>query len=137
LDGENEVESASAPKAIGIITNNKLERGCILCKNSVPIITKNILSLIFCLIENIEEGKKYVLRVFNQEVKCKVDKIFEKIDVESLKSEKDVKILKETKIGKVKFSLEKPIVIEKFENLNELGRFVILKNGKIIGGGII
>jgi len=136
LDGEKEVEKAGAPKAIGLIANKKLERGFVLAKNSEPIITKEISPLVFCLIESIEEGKEYILRCSTQEVKCKVEKILEKIDVETLER-KEAKELKETEIGKLKICLEKPVVIEKFNKLKELGRFVILKKGKIIGGGII
>ena len=136
LDGENEVECVSAPKAVGLITDKKLERGFILAKNSEPIITKEISPLVFCLVESIEKGMEYFLRCSTQEIKCKIEEVLEKIDVETLERKK-AKELKETEIGRLRIRLEKPIVVEKFNKLKELGRFVILKEGKIIGGGII
>lgn len=135
--GRDELESASAPKAIGIATDKKLERGFVLAKNSEPIVTKEISSIVFCLVEGIEEGKEYVLRCSAQEVRGRVEKIFEKINVESLERSKGAKQLNETEIGKLKISLEKSMVTEKFNNLKELGRFVILKGCKIVGGGIV
>jgi len=136
LDGEKEVECASAPKAVGLITNKKLDGGFVLAKNSQSTITKEIYPLVFCLIGSIEEGKEYFLRCSTQEVKCKIEEVLEKIDIETLER-KEAKELKETEIGKLKIHLEKSMVIEKFNKLKELGRFVILKEGKIIGGGII
>ncbi|MCD6371166.1 MAG: hypothetical protein J7L39_00415 [Candidatus Aenigmarchaeota archaeon] len=136
LVDEKEIESAKAPKAIGIVTDKNLKRGDILAKGSTPIITKELTTTIFCLIESIEEGKEYVVRCATQEVKGKVVKVEEKIDVETLERFEG-KTLKETEIGRVKIKLEKPMVFEKVSNLKELGRFVILKNGKIIAGGIV
>lgn len=136
LDGEREIELAKAPKAVGLLASKELRRGFVLTKNSEPIVTKEISALVFCLIENIEEKRKYTLRCSTQEVECKIEKILEKIDVETLEKER-ARRLKEAEIGKLEISLKKPIVVERFKNLKELGRFVLLKNGKIIGGGII
>ena len=137
LIGDKEVEAANNPLAVGIITNSRLNRGDVLVKGKQPIITKELEVLVFCLIENIEEGTEYKLRCVTQEVDAKVEKIIEKIDIESLEKETDVKQLKETEIGKIKLSLEKPIGMEKFNELKEMGRFVLLKDGKIIAGGIL
>jgi len=79
---------------------------------------------------------EYFLRCSTQEIKCKIEEVLEKIDVETLERKK-AKELKETEVGRLRISLERPIIIEKFSKLKELGRFVILKEGKIIGGGII
>ena len=45
--------------------------------------------------------------------------------------------LREAEIGKLNIGLEKQIVVEKFNRLKELGRFVLLKDGKILGGGVV
>lgn len=132
-----EVESVSYPKAIGIMTQAKLKRGNILAKNSSPFVTQKITPSVFCLMKNIKENENYILRCVTQEVECKVKKILERIDVETLEKDENVKELKETEIGKLKLILKKPITVEKFKNLKELGRFVLLKRGRIIAGGII
>lgn len=82
--------------------------------------------------DEIREGEKYKFLCATQEI----EGIVEKIDVETLERKYDEK-LKENEIGKVKISLEKPIVMEDFNSLPELGRFAIAKEGKLIAGGRI
>ena len=86
--------------------------------------------------DEIREGEKYKFLCATQEIEGIVEKIVEKIDVETLERKYDEK-LKENEIGKVKISLEKPIVMEDFNSLPELGRFAIAKEGKLIAGGRI
>lgn len=135
FDGENEVEKINAKKSIGIVVDKEIERGNVLVKQTKPLIKNEIVCPIFCIIDKIEEGKEYVLKCFTQETKCKIEKIIEKIDVETLEKTKDNKI-DESEIGIVKIKFENPIVLEPFYKVKELGRFVILKNGKIVAGGI-
>lgn len=40
-------------------------------------------------------------------------------------------------MGKVVISIEKPMVFEDFNEIEELGRFVLVKEGQICAGGII
>lgn len=137
LISNSEVKSAKAPMAIGIITNEKLKRGNVLAKGKKPLVLKKISPLIFCLIDEIRENEKYTLRCVTQEVECKINKIIEKIDINTLERLENYGKLKETDIGKIEISLKKPIVMEKFNELKELGRFVLLKKGEIIAGGIL
>ena len=137
LSFKEELETAEAPRAIGLLTDKELKRGIILAKNSSPIVTRKLSPLVFCLIENLKEGEEYMLRCATQKANFKIDKILEKIDVETLEKITNVKELRETEIGKLEISLEKPVVVEKFNTLKELGRFVILQEGRIIAGGIV
>lgn len=137
LISNSEIKSAKAPMAIGIITNEKLKRGNVLTKGKKPLVLKKISPLIFCLIGEITENEKYTLRCVTQEVECKINKIIEKIDINTLERLESHGKLKETDIGKIEISLKKPIVMEKFNELKELGRFVLLKKGEIIAGGIL
>ena len=137
LSFKEELETAEAPRAIGLLTDKELKRGVILAKNSSPIVTRKLSPLVFCLIENLKEGEEYTLRCATQEANFKIDKILEKIDVETLEKITNVKELRETEIGKLEISLEKPVAVEKFNTLKELGRFVILQEGRIIAGGIV
>ncbi len=130
-----ELEEARSPKAIGIVTDKKLKRGDILA-DSDPIVTKVIEALVFCLTDKIEEGKEYIFRCATQEVLCKITKVIEKVDIDTLAKESS-NIINEIEIGKVLLEFDKEIVVEKFDKVQELGRFVLVKNNNIIAGGII
>ena len=133
---ENEVETAKAPQAVGIIVDSELKRGYVLGKGERPLVTRNVSSLLFSLVGDVKEGEKYLMRCVTQKVECKVEKVLEKIDINTLERLSGEE-LKETEIGKVELSFEKPVVVEKFNKLKELGRFVLMKEGKIIAGGIV
>jgi sulfate adenylyltransferase subunit 1 (EFTu-like GTPase family) len=49
----------------------------------------------------------------------------------------DAPVLEETEVGEVLMKTDKPVVIESFNEVEELGRFVLIKNQDISGGGII
>jgi len=40
-------------------------------------------------------------------------------------------------VGKVFIKTEKPIIVEQSNSLEEMGRFVLIKRGDIVAGGII
>ena len=135
--GNKKLKEARAPLSVGLVFDREInaERGDIICK-SEPKIKKEIEAIVLCLVDEIREGEKYKFLCATQEIEGIVKKIVEKIDVETLERKYDEK-LKENEIGKVKISLEKPIVMEDFNSLPELGRFAIAKEGKLIAGGRI
>jgi small GTP-binding protein len=131
-----ELKIARKPKSVGIIINDNVKRGEIFCKGKPPIITKEIQANVFCMIGKLELNEEYTFCCATQKISCKIDSIKEVIDVLTLVGEFK-NILKETEVGKIKLVLDKPIVIEKFNTLPDLGRFVLEKNDEIIAGGIL
>ena len=78
------------------------------------------------------------IRCATTEEICSIDKIETKFDSSTLEIiEEDGKVLGETEVGKVVISIEKPMVFEDFNEIEELGRFVLVKEGQICAGGII
>ncbi len=133
--GEKGVEKAKEPLAVGIIADKKLRRGNVLAKGEAKV-RKKIEALVFCLLNEIKEGNEYLLKCMTQESLCKIEKVFEKIDVENLER-KEGKRIREIEIGRVLISLDKPLAFENFKDLPEMGRFVLIEKGKIIAGGIL
>ncbi|MCX8147372.1 MAG: adenylyl-sulfate kinase, partial [Candidatus Woesearchaeota archaeon] len=67
-----------------------------------------------------------------------VEKIDKRIDSATLEiKEINSSVLKETEIGKIIIKTKKPIVFENFNNIEELGRFVLIKDSDVCAGGII
>lgn len=135
--GNGKLKAARALLSIGLVFDKeiKAKRGDIICK-SEPKIKRETEALVMCLIDEIKEKEKYKFICVTQEIDCTVEKVIEKINIETLEKEQDNK-LKENDIGKVKICFEKPVVMEDFDSLPELGRFALAKEGKLIGGGRI
>jgi small GTP-binding protein len=130
------VFSASKPSAIGIVLDKEVKRGDILAKGREPIITDEIGANVFCMIEKLEPNKKYTFRCSTQEIPCEISHIEEIIDISTLERKSGNEI-KETEMGIVKIHLDRKAVVEKFNDLPELGRFILEDNDKILAGGII
>lgn len=135
--GEEKVREVRKPKSIGVVLERDFEikRGNILAKKPL-IIADKIEASVICLLNEIREGSYYKLLCATQEVNAKVEKVKEKIDVESLEKVRE-RFLGKGEAGMVIFKLERPIAIEKFHTFPELGRFVVKEKDIIIGGGIV
>lgn len=137
LTFEGRLEKACRPKAIGLILSGfSPKRGDIIARGGRPTVANNMRSTILCLIGEVREDESYLFRCTTQEVKCKVRRIEDKVDVETLERLSSTGVLKQAEIGTVYIEFEHPVVLEKVIVLPELGRFVLLKNGIIVAGGI-
>lgn len=128
-----EVEEAEYPKAIAIALNsNEISRGDVLAKHELKT-TKQIRATIFALSK--VENSIYEFSCSTQKVKCKIE-IEEKLDIETLKPVNE-NVLENGDIANAIITLERPVVIENFYALPELGKFTIEKEGEVVAGGII
>jgi len=88
--------------------------------------------------EPLQINESLILRCATQEVKCVVEKIEKRINSSTLKvMEEDAGELKTNEVGEVILRTEKPIAIEKFSFIEELGRFVVERGYNPRGAGII
>jgi small GTP-binding protein len=137
---EGNKTSARAGESIGIVFEKDVhaDRGQIICKGKPPIITNEINAVVFSLFPDGMKKEEFVLRCATQEIPCTIEEIYERIDSSTLEIlERNANSLKESEVGKVKIITKDPIVIEKFKELQELGRFVLERNGNIYAGGVI
>ncbi len=135
---ENVLE-AQAGKATGIVTENKVfvDRGNIICEpNQLPKITNSFKAHVFWMSKDPLKNKERLnLKLSTQESAVSVELI--KIwDSSSLKEIKNKDQLENRQVAEVLIKSDKPIVIENFNNIEELGRFV-LERLNICAGGII
>jgi len=88
--------------------------------------------------EPLQVNKTVTLRCATQEVACIAEKIEKRINTSTFDlMEKDANELKLNEAGVVVFKTEKPVVIEKFSFIEELGRFVIERGYDLQGAGVI
>lgn len=137
---EGNKTSAKAGESIGIVFEGNVhaDRGQIICKGKPPIVTNEINAVIFSMLPDGVKKEGFILRCTTQEIPCIIEEIYERIDSSTLEIlERNANSLKESEVGKVKITTKDLIVIEKFKELQELGRFVLEKNGNIYAGGVI
>lgn len=138
----DQCESAEAGSSIGITTQDALflKRGDVVCApGKEPLVTDAFKASIFWMSKrDFDKNEKIVIRCATQETTCKIESIAERIDSSSLELiEKDASTLKNLEVGEVIIKTKRPIVISSFNDVQELGRFVLEKNENICAGGII
>ncbi|MBU89915.1 adenylyl-sulfate kinase [Candidatus Woesearchaeota archaeon] len=132
---------AESGECVGVTLKEPLciERGEVICSEVSPRITNKFEANIFWMSKNPTKiNEKLILKCATQEVKYIIEKIKKKINSSTLEGiDEDCDELKETEVGNVIIKTEKPIVIENFNYIEGLGRFVLVKNDIIVSGGII
>jgi len=133
---------AISGESIGITLENQIfaERGNIVCNpKDELVLTDSFKGSVFWMSEDsLFENDLINLKCSTQEVAVRIKEIKKRIDSSSLKIiEKDAKKIENLEVGEVVLKTEKPIVITKFNEIPELGRFVLIQNKSICAGGII
>ena len=129
---------AKAPDSVGFILDdmNNLMRGQVICKPELPWVNSEILTRIFCIHPlNIKDNLR--LQCATQEVPAQIKQINGVWDTVNLKPLFKEGILEKTNFAEAIIVTEKPVVVERFEGLNNLGRFVLKNNKEICAVGII
>lgn len=133
---------AETGENIGITTKDSLfiERGNIICQpKKEPILTDKFEANLFWMgKEGLLEGEAIILKCATQEVPVKIEEIKKRIDSSTLKVlEEDAKKLENLEVGEVIIKTKVPLTITKFNDIQELGRFVLMRDENICAGGII
>lgn len=136
---KKEKKEAETGESIGLIIGEKVKRGDIIAKEYLPKEKKEIKAKVFWLSpQKIKKGEEVVFRCATQEVRCGIEKIEKRIDSSTLGVvEENAEKLEEHEIGEVVLSLKNPVFVDNFNDIKEMGRFVLERNGLISAGGII
>ncbi len=130
---------AEAGKSIGITTEDKLfiDRGNVIVHDEdMPMVTNRISANIFFL-DKIPFRKNESLRFecATQEVSCEIEKINKVIDSSTLELiSEDANEIKNREVANIIIRTDKPVVVENFNKIEELGRFVLAREDTCAGG---
>jgi len=134
-------KEAGAGESIGVTIDDHhfIDRGEVICSGRVPDATDNIEAKVFWMSDRPgNTGERFILKCTTQEVGCVLERIKNKINSSTLETtDKDCKEIKGTEVGSVVLKTEKPIVIENFNDIEGLGRFVLVRDNDTVSGGII
>ncbi len=133
-----DIEEAFEGDSIGIITGSRPERGDVGGRLSAPpVSSRGFLGEVVILEGGVEKGEEVLIKCGTRRVRGLVKEIRERIDSETGEIlEKNPAKIPEGDAGVFVFDTE-PIVLEKFSEIPELGRFVLIRNGRNIGAGIV
>jgi bifunctional enzyme CysN/CysC len=145
IEGWNSPENngpAVAGDSIGITLSEQIfvERGYVAShENETPIETNRFHADLFWIVrEPLRVGHLYSLRLATQDVKCEVVSIERVMDSSTLESKVDGREqLERNEIGRLTIQTRGRLVIDNHDRIPSLGRFVIIDDGQICGGGTI
>ena len=143
---------AAAGDSIGISLTEQIfaERGYVAShQNETPIETNRFHADLFWIVrEPLRAGHFYDLRLATQQVKCQIVSIEQVVDSSTLETKTDppsgdsgvaggLAQLERNEIGRLTIQTRSPLVVDNHDRVPNLGRFVIINDGRICGGGTI
>lgn len=137
---QDNISEAPAGDCIGILVDGeKLERGQVLADNALSTITDTIHANIFWMVDkDYQLGIPVTFKCATQEVRGKIEKIHRRFDPASIEVvESNAKTIKPAEVAEVDIKLERPVAVDRFSDIPELGRFVLEHAGHPVAGGII
>jgi bifunctional enzyme CysN/CysC len=134
-------QSASAGMSVGITLSEQIfaERGNVISHtNNMPSLTNVFRAKIFWLGETpIEVGSRYTLKINTSEYRVEVKEIESVVDTSDLAiTEKHTQVEKNA-VAEIIFRVRGVAVLDPFADNAITGRFVVMDNYRICGGGII
>src|SRR6266699_1327392 len=133
---------AVAGDSIGVTLSEQIfvERGYVASHESeTPIETNRFHADLFWIVrEPLRVGHPYDLRLATQDLKCEIVSIEEVMDSSKLEAKNDqCEQLERNEVGRLTIQTRGPLVIDNHDRIPNLGRFVLVDDGQICGGGTI
>jgi sulfate adenylyltransferase large subunit len=133
------VTEAQAGKSTGITTEDKLfiDRGNVIVHDDdLPMVTKRINANIFWMDKiPFKKGEILTFRCATQEVPCEIEKINRVINSSTLELiAEEAAEIKNREVASIVIRTDKPVVVENFNKIEELGRFVLGREDTCAGG---
>lgn len=85
----------------------------------------------------LEMGKKYLLRLATREVECEIIMIHRAIDAADLEARPHRKSLERNEVAELSLRVKTPIAFDRYADCEITGRFVLVDQYDVSGGGII
>jgi bifunctional enzyme CysN/CysC len=134
-------DSASAGESIGITLTEQIfvERGHVGSHlNETPITGTEFQCNLFWLgRQNLEIGKRYKLKLTTQEVECEIASITKIIDASTLGEAPARNYIVKNDVAELTLRTKYPVAFDNHDRIAESGRFVIVDQKEVCGGGII
>ncbi len=133
---------AIATESIGFTLTEQLflERGDVASRvgDEPPITSSTFDANLFWMGKNhLEKGKSYTLKLTTQEVPCEVLEFKKIIDASTLETLSSRDYVVKNDVTELTLRAHRPVVFDQFGTIPETGRFVLVDEYDVCGGGII
>jgi translation elongation factor EF-1alpha len=124
---------------IGLKGRHRMRRGQVLTADLSSIISDKIKANIFWMDPTgYCSGEALLFRCVTQEVPCRIEKINRKFDPASMEiTEEDTSTINRAEVADILIQLDEKVVVDPFNEIPEMGRFVLEREGRPVAGGII
>jgi sulfate adenylyltransferase large subunit len=140
----DDMQRAEAGECIGVVFNGPgLRRGQVGClAGDAPHMTNRFQASVFWLapvpLRVDGDGEEITIQCATQEVQCRVAELRERIDSSTLEHlSTSPPHLEETEVGEMVLETSEPVAVESFYDVEELGRFVLVRDKAVVAGGIV
>jgi sulfate adenylyltransferase subunit 1 (EFTu-like GTPase family) len=142
LTGSQETSQATAGQCVGIVLRDgaAIERGQVgFRRNEAPLITDRLPARAFWISpQPLDARARIEILCGTQSRDGCVEAITTVIDPVSLEAnESQATRLDDSQVGEITIHTGAPLCLDPFDGGSELGRFAILRSGRIAGGGIL
>ena len=139
LDGELEEAGVGSAVGLGLGTPQTVGRGEVCGRpDDPPRAVKEFSGEMVLLSGELSKGETIAVRCGTAKVDCGVKEISKKINSETGEPlEEFSEVVRPNEAAMIKFHALEPLVVEKFSEIPELGRFVVVKNDKNVGAGVV
>jgi len=135
---KEDIKNASYGESIGLIIKGgkPIKRGHVIAGTKDIQVKKQFDANLFWFYGEYKKGDAITVKCTTQESPCSME-IKEKFDPATMDRKGKSDTLEIGEVAKVKIKTKKPIAIDVFSYIPEMGRFIIEKEGVPVGGGII
>ena len=136
------VSTAKAGESIGVTLSSQvfIERGNILshAEEKMHVSSAFKVSLFWMSKNPLMLFHAYKIKILSQEIECQITQIHRVVDTSTLKGDSPtVPEVKQYEVAELTLKISRPVVVDLFSDLPHSGRFVLVDNGLVSGGGII
>ncbi len=138
----SEKTEAHEGENLGLVLADDLsiERGAVIVQREDPPEPTRVVrgNIFWMAAEPLRLDEPITLRCATQDVECVAERIEKRIDSSTLEViETDAAVLGQNEAGVVALKTARPILVEEFRFIRELGRFVLERNYNVQGAGIV
>jgi len=140
---QNDLPKAEAGECVGAVFDRKdLVRGQVgfRATERPPFVNSFEASIFWLSPEPLHREQELILKCATQSRPCRIRQVRARIDsstLEHLESERRTDELEGTEVGEVTLETAEPIVVQEFQHVPELGRFILQRDGEVVAGGIV
>lgn len=132
---------AHAPRSTGFTLDEQVfvERGDFASLvDELPIVATTFDVNVFWMGKrHLQKGRTYTLKLTTQEVPCEVVEFKKVIDASTLETLADQDFLAKNDVAELTLKTRKPVVFDLFGSISATGRFVLVDEYDVCGGGIV